>query len=182
MFECLICGKTFKSKSGLSGHQQFAHPREVPDNERLALNLETTLDEIGQLREEFSERLGGIERSLEGVRELQRGFSGTLKHQAIKPTSMILDHWQNCEDCQAELVLLRAKLAGLVPALPPTPPVEPKLFEKEPKWPWEQPAETTNDPAVAAQWEREGEKVREIAAAPPPPAAAEKETQYPWED
>jgi len=183
-YECPICGKSFKSPSGLAGHKQLSHgtlaKRSVPDGDVIAENLELALDSLGELHQFFSEKLGSIERALEVVSVQQRGLAGTLRHEALKPTGMLLDHWTNCEDCQKELVLLRAQLAGCVPTLAPTPPAEPTLWEKEPRWPWEQLAETTSDPAVAAQWEKEGEKVREIAAAPTPPPA--EEPYWPWEE
>jgi HPt (histidine-containing phosphotransfer) domain-containing protein len=180
-YVCQICEKKFKSSSGLAGHKQLSHgtlaKRQVPDGDVIAENLELALDSLGQLRDDVSEKLSGIEKALEVVSVQQRGLAGTLRHEALKPTTALLDHWANCEDCEKELVLLRSQLAGLVPA--PTPPVDPTRWEKVTEWPW-QTAEITSDPAVAAQWEKDGEKVREIVAAPTPPPT--EDPYWPWED
>jgi len=184
--ECGICAKSFKSASGLGGHKRLVHgnigKRELPDNEILTVSLEEALDSIGELREGVHERLGGIEKAIGVVQELQRKFAGTLHHNAIKPNAALLEHWGHCDDCEKELAPLQNLLAGLV--LAPAPPPEPARWQREMKYPWEdkEPNETT-DQAVADAWKAEGYKVTNLAPAPTPPpeAAAEEEPYWPWD-
>jgi hypothetical protein len=186
MFDCVICGRSFKSASGLGGHKRLVHgsigKRELPDNEVLAVSLEEALDSIGELREGVNGRLGGIEKAIGVVQELQRKFMGTLHHNNIKPNAALLEHWGQCADCERELAPLQTQLAGLVLApTPPPAPAEPTRWRKESKYPWDESAETT-DPAVAQQWRAAGDNVEEVKLpATPPPEAVEKETKWPWE-
>jgi hypothetical protein len=188
MFDCLICGRSFKSASGLGGHKRLVHgsigKRELPDNEVLAVSLEEALDSIGELREGVNERLGGIEKAIGVVQDLQRKFAGTLNHNNIKPNAALLDHWGQCADCERELALLQNQLAGLILApTPPPAPAEPTRWRKESKFPWEEPTETV-DPEVAAAWRLAGDTVEEVKlpATPPPEAVVKEESKYPWDD
>ncbi|MGB8706836.1 MAG: hypothetical protein WCD72_02645 [Dehalococcoidia bacterium] len=125
-YECDICSKDFKSASGLAGHKQMAHgnvvKRQLPDSETLAEFFETALDGIGQVREGLDGKLATISRALAALQTQQQAIVGAQKHENLKPTAALLDHWARCEGCYGELAHLQPQLAGLLPAPAPTPP------------------------------------------------------------
>lgn len=65
MEQCAVCGKQFKTRSGLSGHMQFSHPTAGPV---AGAALEALRSEVGALRQVVAQALDDSARAV-AVRE-----------------------------------------------------------------------------------------------------------------
>ncbi|MBA7657269.1 hypothetical protein ES703_65204 [subsurface metagenome] len=109
---CEICGRKFKSASGLSGHRQLSHSAiakpNTPDEHVLAEALESTLDSLGEHRELIATlqlNMAAIDTRLDSF---QRSLTPPDGHNP--PSLALISAWESCPDCGPKWIELKEVL------------------------------------------------------------------------
>lgn len=98
---CEICGRKFKSASGLSGHKQLSHSLvakpDTPDDHVLAEALESTIDLMGEhkaILEDLQANMLSVAGRLDGF---QRSLTPPDGHNS--PSLALISAWEECSAC-----------------------------------------------------------------------------------
>lgn len=112
MYECQICGETFKSSQGLSGHRRLSHGEiakaNSPDEHLLSATLVSTLDNLGEHKEliaTLQANMAAIDTRLD---EFQRSLTPPDGHNP--PSLALVSAWENCPDCGPKWIELKELL------------------------------------------------------------------------
>ncbi|MBA7709781.1 hypothetical protein ES703_118706 [subsurface metagenome] len=109
---CEICGRDFKSASGLVGHKRLKHGEiakpDTPNDHVLAEALESAIDSLGEHRDLLADvqaTLGSVSTKLDGF---QRALTPPDGHNP--PSMELVDVWERCPSCSPKWSAMKEPL------------------------------------------------------------------------
>ena len=109
---CEICGRDFKSASGLVGHKRLKHGEiakpDTPNDHVLAEALESAIDSLGEHRDLLADvqaTLGSVSDKLDGF---QRALTPPDGHNP--PSMELVDVWERCPSCSPKWSAMKEPL------------------------------------------------------------------------